>query len=66
MNVSDGSLQMELDLENDSVRATLAEDFEAEQQRIQQFLRKLSAPLLVINNQGDVARQVKRHLGVTS
>jgi uncharacterized protein (DUF58 family) len=65
LNVSDGSLQMELDLENDNVRATLAEDFEAEQQRIQQFLRKLSAPLLTINNQGDVARQVKRHLGVT-
>ena len=64
VTVSDGSLQMELDLSKNTVREKIAADFQDEQEQIQTFLRKLSAPLLMINNQGDVARQVKQHLGV--
>ena len=64
LTISDGSAQMELDLSRAGVRDKIAADFQEEQHQIQHFLRKLSAPLLMISNQGDVARQVKRHLGV--
>ena len=35
-----------------------------ELEEMTQFLRRLSAPLLPISNQGDVVDQVRRHLGV--
>ena len=66
ITVSDGSTQMELDFSSAKVRDKIATDFQEEQDQIQHFLRKLSAPLLMISNQGDVARQVKRHLGVVA
>ena len=66
ITVSDGSAQMELDFSKAGIREKIAADFQQEQHRIQHFLRKLSAPLLMISNQGDVARQVKRHLGVAA
>ena len=64
ITVSDGNAQMELDFSKAGIREKIAADFQQEQHQIQHFLRKLSAPLLMISNQGDVARQVKRHLGV--
>lgn len=66
LTVSDGSHQMELDFSNHKVREKITADFQAEQEQIHQFLQKLSAPLLMISNQGDVARQVKQHLGVVA
>ena len=66
ITVSDGSTQMELDFSSAKVRDKIATDFQEEQDQIQHFLRKLSAPLLMISNKGDVARQVKRHLGVVA
>ena len=62
--VSDGSLQMEIDFADKQVRKTLIADYADEQQHITHFLRKLSAPLLMISNEGDVVDQVRRLLGV--
>jgi uncharacterized protein (DUF58 family) len=64
ISVSDGSLQMQMDLANKNVREKLAEDYRLEQERITRFLKKLSAPLLLVSNEGDVVKQVRRLLGV--
>jgi hypothetical protein len=64
INVSDGALQMLLDLANPKVREAIAKDYREEQERITHFLRKLSAPLFLISNEGDVVDQVRRLLGV--
>jgi len=64
ISVSDGKLQMQMDLANKKVRAKLAEDYRLEQERITHFLKKLSAPLLLVSNEGDVVKQVRRLLGV--
>ena len=64
ISVSDGNLQMQMDLANKNVREKLAEDYRLEQERITRFLKKLSAPLLLVSNEGDVVKQVRRLLGV--
>ena len=64
MTISDGSLQMDLDLTDPSVTRMMADDFRTEQEELTQFLRRLSAPLLMISNQGDVVDQVRRLLGM--
>jgi uncharacterized protein (DUF58 family) len=64
MTVSDGSLQMDLDLADPSVRQKMEIDFRTELEDLTHFLRRLSAPLLMISNQGDVVQQVRRLLGV--
>jgi len=65
LNVSDGLLQIRLDLADKSVRERLVNDYQQEQERIAGFLRKLSAPLLMVSNEGDVVKQVRRLLGVS-
>jgi uncharacterized protein (DUF58 family) len=64
LTVSDGSLQMDLDLSNPKVRDAVVADYRTEQEEMTHFLRRLSAPLLMISNQGDVVDQVRRLLGV--
>jgi uncharacterized protein (DUF58 family) len=64
ISVGDGTLQMPLDLANRKIREKIANDYRDEQQRITQFLRKLSAPLLMVSNEGDVVDQVRRLLGM--
>ena len=64
MTVSDGALQMDLDLANPAVSQKMETDFRTEQEDLTHFLRRLSAPLLMISNQGDVVAQVRRLLGV--
>lgn len=64
MTVSDGSLQMEIDFANKRVRDKLRDDYGDEQKNIARFLNKLSAPLLLVSNEGDVVDQVRRLLGV--
>jgi uncharacterized protein (DUF58 family) len=64
ISVSDGTLQMPLDLADRRVRDRLMEDYREEQHRTAHFLRKLSAPLLMISNAGDVVGQVRKLLGV--
>ena len=62
--VGDGGREAEIDLRDARLRQRLVADYRAEQQRITHFLRRLSAPLLMISNQGDVVEQVRRLLGV--
>jgi uncharacterized protein (DUF58 family) len=64
MTVSDGSLQIDLDLSDRKVSDAIAEDYRNDQQQMAHFLRRLSAPLLMISNQGDPVDQVRRLLGV--
>lgn len=64
LTVSDGSLQMEMDFSDERVREKLAEDYREEQEHITRFLNRLSAPLLMVSNEGDVVDQVRRLLGV--
>ena len=64
ISVSDGALQMPLDLANKRVREAITKDYREEQERITHFLHKLSAPLLLVSNEGDVVEQVRRLLGV--
>jgi hypothetical protein len=65
MSVSDGALQMEINGQDERMRAALINDYRKEQEHITRFLRKLSAPLLMVSNQGDVVDQVRRLLGVS-
>ena len=64
LTLSDGALQMDLDMSDPKVRDTVAADYRDEQEELTHFLRRLSAPLLMISNQGDVVAQVRRLLGV--
>ena len=64
MTVSDGSLQIDLDLSDRKVSDAIAEDYRNDQEQLAHFLRRLSAPLLLISNQGDPVDQVRRLLGV--
>jgi len=64
ISVGDGTLQMEMNLADKRVREKIADDYRAEQERITRFLKKLSAPLFLVSNEGDVVEQVRRLLGV--
>lgn len=64
MSVSDGSLQIEMNLTDKRMREKLAANYREEQDHITRFLRKLSAPLLMVSNEGDVVEQVRGLLGV--
>jgi uncharacterized protein (DUF58 family) len=64
MRVSDGRYQIEIDLTDAELRERLKSDYQDEQRHITHFLRRLSAPLLMISNQGDVVDQVRRLLGI--
>jgi hypothetical protein len=62
--VSDGARMMTLELADDRTRDLIVRSYLEEQQRITEFLRRLSAPLLMVSNEGDVVAQVRRLLGV--
>ena len=64
LRVGDGSRQAEIDLRDARLRERLVADYLDEQRRITRFLRRLSAPLLMVSNEGDVIEQVRRLLGV--
>ena len=64
LTVSDGRLQVEVDFSRKAVREKLTAEYRTEQEQIAHFLRKVSAPLLKISNQGDVSSQVRQLLGV--
>jgi hypothetical protein len=53
-----------IDFNDNRVRDKVLEDYRNEQEQIRAFLRKLSAPLLMINNQRDVVEQVREHFGI--
>ncbi len=62
--LSDGKFQMEVDFGNKKVRDKLLADYEREAQELTRFFRKLSAPFLMVSNQGDITGQVRKLLGV--
>ncbi|MGD9216308.1 MAG: DUF58 domain-containing protein [Desulfobacteraceae bacterium] len=64
LTLSDGELQAEIDLTHKEIRQKLSQDYRKEQAQITRFLRKFSAPLLLVNNAGSVVDQVRRLLGV--
>ncbi|WP_018970429.1 DUF58 domain-containing protein [Rubritalea marina] len=64
VTASDGTLQAELPFERKAVRDMVAESYREERRQITHFMRKLSAPLLEISNEGDVVNQVRKLLGV--
>jgi hypothetical protein len=64
LTVGDGTLEMEIDFGDASKRKRMLDDYREEQRRITYFLRKISAPLLMINNEGDVSDQLRKYLGV--
>lgn len=64
LTLSDGKQQMEVDFSSAKVRDSLLEHYVNEQDQLKHFLRKLSAPMLPISNQGDVGDQLRRLLGV--
>jgi uncharacterized protein (DUF58 family) len=65
VTISDGRRQLDLDLANPTISQKMENDFRTEQEDLTHFLRRLSAPLLMISNQGDVVQQVRRLLGVS-
>lgn len=64
LHVSDGRLQMPLNLSDPRLRRRVIDDYRREQDAIARSLRRLSAPLLPISNEGDLVDQVRRLLGV--
>jgi uncharacterized protein (DUF58 family) len=64
LRVSDGTNQADIDLNDSRLRERLIADYREEQEHITRSLRRLSAPLLMISNEGDVVSQVRRLLGV--
>lgn len=62
--VSDGILQMDLDLGRPAVRATVQDDYRAEQEAMTHYLRRLAIPLLPVSNAEPVVPQIRRLLGV--
>ena len=53
-------------MRDERIRTKIVEAYRTEQGHIAHFLRKLSAPLLMVSNSGDVHAQVRRLLGVPS
>ena len=61
--VSDGKLEIEVDLTKKSSRNKIIDDFQVEIDKATVFLRKLSAPLFMISNENDVTNQIRTLLG---
>lgn len=64
LTLSDGKMAMEIDFKDRKTRQALVDDYRQEQDHITHFLRKISAPLLMISNEEDVAQQLRKYLGV--
>ena len=64
VTVSDGHLQMEVDFADKKTRDCIVDDARAQIERLRHGLRKLSAPLLIVSNEGDSVEQVRKLLGV--
>ena len=64
LTLSDGKRQIEVDFSRAKVRHTLLDHYTDEQEQLKYVLRKLTAPMLPISNQGDVGDQLRKLLGV--
>lgn len=63
VTLTDGTEQMEIDLDSASLRKKIADDYQHEMDDLTHTLQKLSAPLLPISTVGDVAVQIRALLG---
>jgi uncharacterized protein (DUF58 family) len=63
IDISDGLLQFTLKLGSKKTRQKIVEEYQQEQAMLEENLRQLSAPLLLISNEGDVVEQVRHLLG---
>ena len=61
--VSEGELQIELDLGEKKVYEPIAEHFKARVRDVAEFLRKMGVPVLPIQTEGDPVEQIRRQLG---
>lgn len=64
LHISDGKQQREVDFTDKSTRNHLSQDYSREQQRLEQHLRRLAAPMLMISNAEPTVPQLRRLLGV--
>lgn len=64
LNISDGTLQTEVDFTNKKTRSHLSADFKKEQHDLEKYLRRLAAPMLMISNGEDTVTQLRRLFGV--
>ena len=64
ITVSDGHSQMEVNFGDRKISDRFVEDARAEIDRMTHYLRRLSAPLLMVSNQGDTVGQIRKLLGV--
>lgn len=64
VTASDGSLQLEIPFDRKDIREKVSGEYRKERDDITKFMRKLSAPLLVVSNEGDVVDQFRKILGV--
>ena len=64
LNVSNGTLQTEIDFTNKKIRSHLRSNFEQEQHKLEQYLRRLAAPMLMISNGEETVTQIRKYFGV--
>ena len=64
LNVSDGTQQTEVNFTDKTTREHIAADFKQEEQQLEHYLRRLTAPMLMISNGEDTVTQLRRQLGV--
>ncbi len=64
VTASDGHLQMDVDFADKSTRDRIIGDARTEIDQMKHGLRKLSAPLLIVSNEGDTVKQIRKLLGV--
>ena len=62
--ISNGSQQREIQFNKAHIREQLTQDYLAEQQRLEQHLRRLAAPMLMISNGEPTVAQLRRLFGV--
>ena len=62
--ISDGTQQRVIQFNNKHIRELLTKDYRAEQQRLEQHMRRLAAPMLMISNGESTVAQLRRLFGV--
>lgn len=64
LRVSDGDTHQDIDFTNQTIRNQLRADFENEQLQLEQHLRRLAAPMLMISNGENTTAQIRKHFGL--
>ena len=64
ITLSDGEVQMEVDFSDRKLRDRVVDDARSQAEQMTHYLRRLSAPLLTVSNQGSTVSQVRQLLGM--